>query len=67
MARASIRYMDYRRRNNLPAIQFSLSLDVLCNAAKVEYAKRIGAGQVPPVLPGFDELCPVEAKQLRNQ
>ena len=67
LARVLIRYVDYRRRSNLPSIDLPWSTEVLCNIAKVEYAKRVGATEVPPAFPSFDELCPEESKQLRNE
>jgi len=66
LARALIRYMDYRRRSNMPTLVIPWSTEELCNTAKVEYAKRVGATEVPPAFPGFDELCPKESKQIRG-
>ncbi len=67
LARALIRYIAYRRSTNRAPVALPWSTEVLCNAAKVEYAKRVGAGPVPPVLPAFDLLCPAESRQLRNE
>ena len=67
LARTLIRYIEFRRRINLPSIALPWSTDVLCSLAKVEYAKRVGASEVPSVLPAFDLLCPEESKQLRNE
>ena len=67
LARALVRYVAFHRRKNLPSITLPWSTDVLCDLAKVEYAKRIGASEVPPALPAFDLLCPEESKQLRNE
>lgn len=67
LARNLIRYIELRRSLNLTPVNLPWSTQVLCNSAKVEYARRIGFSEVPQNLPGFDQLCPEAARQLRNK
>ncbi|MDH5219387.1 MAG: hypothetical protein OEX19_16905 [Gammaproteobacteria bacterium] len=67
LARALLRYLDYRVRKNLPSVALPWTTESLCNSAKVEYAKRVGAMKVIPDFPPFDRLCPKESKELRSE